>query len=341
MNVISIDGVEYVKAGVIAKQYKYTADYVGQLCRGRKVDAKLVGRTWYVNPLSLTSHKTARYAKEGLDEKTIENSSEVEVSRLDVEPVARKTAIKISGSIAGAPANFLKRVEWQPLKYETDEAELNPSLQHLDNPVNVEVDLADSMNLKISSATKKTILEADPLPEVPLRGTLNLSSLDIDFDLPEENIASSETLEVESEPETKKGTKVFLNKITAPVLKKETKKSSAVKEIKESEAVYNVEINEGRENGLDNDVDAIDRGGISEDARLRFTPARVKERSLAYRETEEEEIEQMLPLWPAVLLLVLGLGTLSALYFVEFSVVASAQNFVASWQINTALLWPF
>jgi len=61
MNTIEIKGIEYVKASVIAENFGYTTDYVGQLCRGEKVDATLVGRTWYVNPDSIHDHKSTRY----------------------------------------------------------------------------------------------------------------------------------------------------------------------------------------------------------------------------------------------------------------------------------------
>ena len=328
MNVISIDGVEYIKAGIIAKQYKYTADYVGQLCRSRKVDAKLIGRTWYVNPLSLTSHKTARYPKDSPDEKTIDTGAQTEVSRLDVEPVVRKTTMKVSGSISSAPANFLKRVEWQPLKYETDDADLNPALQHLDSPRRVDVDLADSTNLRIKSISSKTILEADPLPAIALRGTLNLSSLDVDFDLPEENIASSEVLTVESEPEPRNGNKVSLKKIITPDSKKASvpKKNTGVREISESEATYNVQIKDDRW-----------------DEPVTFTPTRVKGKTFSNAEPDlkEEHSNQLVSLRPIILLSVFGVGILLALYVVEFSVTASTQNFASTWIINTDLIWPF
>ncbi len=318
MNVIAIDGVEYVKAGIIAKQYKYTADYVGQLCRSRKVDAKLIGRTWYVNSLSLTSHKTTRYAKENLAEKTIENIASIETSRLDVEPVARKSTIKISST----PANFLKRIEWQPLKYETDEAELNPNPQHLDSPVKLDVDLADSANLKISSESAGTIFKAEPLPEVTLSGTLNLSSLDIDFT--EENIASSEVLLAKNKPKSKQVAKVFLKKIETQILKKEPKRISSVKEISEKEATYQVGINEG------SDLRSVP-----------FTPAVMRKRFIVQVDHDDVTPTRSLSLRPAVLIFILGLGLLIAVYFLEFEINASAQNFTASWQINTSLVWPF
>lgn len=61
MDTIQINGTEYRKASDLARDFGYTNDYVGQLCRANKVDSSLVGRTWYVNPESLTRHKSARY----------------------------------------------------------------------------------------------------------------------------------------------------------------------------------------------------------------------------------------------------------------------------------------
>ena len=42
MKELAIDGKKYVKASAIAKDLGYTSDYVGQLCRGGKIDAQLV-----------------------------------------------------------------------------------------------------------------------------------------------------------------------------------------------------------------------------------------------------------------------------------------------------------
>jgi len=42
MDKVVFDKKEYTKASIAAKQFKYTSDYVGQLCRLEKVDARLV-----------------------------------------------------------------------------------------------------------------------------------------------------------------------------------------------------------------------------------------------------------------------------------------------------------
>jgi len=59
---ISFGNKEYVKASEIAKRFRYTQDYVGQLCRSKKVDARLVGRTWYVEPDSVAAYRKTKHS---------------------------------------------------------------------------------------------------------------------------------------------------------------------------------------------------------------------------------------------------------------------------------------
>ncbi len=86
MEVLVLDGKEFVKASKAAKELGYASDYVGQLCRGGKIAAHLVGRTWYVNKLELSSHKTEKkrnsrvkareYAKKTIEEHRIKQKEE-------------------------------------------------------------------------------------------------------------------------------------------------------------------------------------------------------------------------------------------------------------------------
>jgi len=57
MEEVTLDKKKYVKAADIAKHLGYTSDYVGQLCRAEKVDARLVGRSWFVVADSLRAHQ--------------------------------------------------------------------------------------------------------------------------------------------------------------------------------------------------------------------------------------------------------------------------------------------
>ncbi len=194
MEVISIDGTEYVRASTIAKRFKYTSDYVGQLCRGSKVEAKLVGRTWYVNPVSLEEHKNNRYEKiasSSQGDKIMINKPQLAVSRQNVEPVLRKETVKglSHQDRTAGEARFLKRIVWQPTKYEADTSELMPPLRAVREPAEIKVEIAEATKVKIKDTSKAIDLETEPLPEVSLSGGLKVSSLDEIYDDSPENLA--------------------------------------------------------------------------------------------------------------------------------------------------------
>jgi hypothetical protein len=202
MEVITIGGVKYIKASQIAKQFKYTADYVGQLCRGKKVDSKLVGRTWYVNPLSLEDHKANRYStKPSNTETTSPEVHEVAISRQSVEAVVRKSTFKsLSREHENkTQARFLKRVDWQPIKFESDETELMPNISKAELSKRINVDPAGAEQLEIKSENKPFIIERDELPTVSLGGDIKIHSIEDDFvDNNEEIIAIPEDTQKKS-----------------------------------------------------------------------------------------------------------------------------------------------
>lgn len=57
MDELTIDGKIYVSSKRAAAITGYAKDYVGQLCREGRVEAKLVGRSWYVYEPSLKKHR--------------------------------------------------------------------------------------------------------------------------------------------------------------------------------------------------------------------------------------------------------------------------------------------
>ncbi len=195
MEVLVIDGVEYVKASVVAKRFRYTADYVGQLCRSGKVAAKLVGRTWYVSSDSISGHKVTRHIKTSSADKIKFSKEKIKVSRTDkqlekiespekniVEELPRIVSNRQSKPLVGG--NYLTRVNWKPAKYEADEADLLPPLKN--QPVKtakLSVDLAEADVLRVKSQTvHQSKLTPEPLPSVALAGTLQVSSLDPSFE---------------------------------------------------------------------------------------------------------------------------------------------------------------
>jgi len=58
MDELILDNKKYVSSKRAARITGYAPDYVGQLCRSGKIDARLVGRTWYVNEDALINHRS-------------------------------------------------------------------------------------------------------------------------------------------------------------------------------------------------------------------------------------------------------------------------------------------
>lgn len=220
MEEVIIGGVTYLPATKLAKQYRYTTDYIGQLCRSKKIDAQLVGRSWYVNPTSLDAHKNGRYAKVSTS-KLNTKPVEVEEVKIRVEPVMSKTTVKsLNGNNSGevSSRNFAKRIDWKPVKYELDESDLLPPLRRDLPPVSLPINLAESSDITIKSGVKLTKLIPDELPEVSLKGSVRVVSLNEYFDTkPEAEVGLSaipaEELpkQIETEPE-QISAKVNLNK---------------------------------------------------------------------------------------------------------------------------------
>jgi len=56
---LEFDGKKYISSGRAAGLVGYTKDYVGQLARAGKLEARLIGRNWYVSEDSIRKHKLA------------------------------------------------------------------------------------------------------------------------------------------------------------------------------------------------------------------------------------------------------------------------------------------
>jgi len=95
---ISFGNKEYVKASDIAKKFRYTQDYVGQLCRGDKIDARLVGRVWYINSESVTEYRKTKHTTQK-QLASVSRSVAIKTTKSKVEPVVRpKTARNLPGT---------------------------------------------------------------------------------------------------------------------------------------------------------------------------------------------------------------------------------------------------
>ena len=172
MDTVVFDGNEYTKASVLAEKFRYTQDYLGQLCRAKKVDARLVGRAWYVNLDSLMTHRDSRYKAplkpaEITPKKAINNY----LSRIDVEPILKNKTVKVFKNERGVLSELA-------MKYEVDDHALIPRVHKQAVSVNLQINQADAEMLKVQKKNKEEInFKPEPLPEVYLRGTLTVKGL--------------------------------------------------------------------------------------------------------------------------------------------------------------------
>ncbi|GEM_PF-915938 len=192
MDTVTLDGVEYVKAAVAAKQFRYTADYIGQLCRGKKVDARLVGRTWFVNIQSIKDHKKARHQKppepvvKGFESTTTDVVPRKNVRRISViAPIKAATRKHISEQGSRTATERRLRV-----RYELDDENLIPTLHRKETkpPRTIHIEHVDAKHLSIGGTRKTTNFEAEALPDVALSGKLAV------LDYPDEDISEGEEI---------------------------------------------------------------------------------------------------------------------------------------------------
>lgn len=170
MDLLEFEGVPYLKASAIAKKLGYTADYVGQLCRSGKVEAKLVGRTWYVSETSIKGHKSSR------------NRSSKSKTQEALKVSIRKDAVdRPTGNSSAAPAavvkNFYKKIPEQKFKYSEDGAELIPVLSKKPDSVRAKVAVvhADAKPLKISDSKPSYSLTATEKKPIKFTGKLSVT----------------------------------------------------------------------------------------------------------------------------------------------------------------------
>ncbi len=178
MDAVTFHGREYIKATSLALKYRYTPDYLGQLARAKKVDARLVGRAWYIHEDSLIEHRDGKYKTTNESEITEKVVSKNYVSRVAVEPYLKNKTARIVLGQNGLDS----RTE---VSYEEDDQSLMPSVKKHSKPTRLNVNIADSEKVKISTENKKpTNFKPEPLPEVALSGTLVIADISDEEETP-------------------------------------------------------------------------------------------------------------------------------------------------------------
>ncbi len=226
MQTVSVDGVTYTKASAVAKKFRYTQDYIGQLCRNEKADCQLVGRSWYVSEASLLKHKDARYKPARTDEKTFKTSVVEPISAKVVMPRLTRKAAKHTKSYSVPVHTFPNQVA----KYYADEAEvlpllktpirpiipIIPELSEPEEPTASETIMQKTKNIKVRVPEPSVIdLEFTPVPELALQGNIKVESYDSMSELTETTVDLIESEELIIAPPSHARTPVITS--TRPV----------------------------------------------------------------------------------------------------------------------------
>ncbi len=171
MDSLNLDGKVYVKASSIARDLGYTADYVGQLCRAGKVDAHLVGRSWYVSRDDLKSYKQDKRRSNAVKTKK-------EVEKILIHPDNFSKNATISNSLT-SKSLFYKYAKKGNFKYEEDTSELIPILKKRSEQSNVQIkklpiEMADAKNVRVKSEQDSYNLSFSKKPEVTFKGQVKV-----------------------------------------------------------------------------------------------------------------------------------------------------------------------
>ena len=97
---LNFDGKRFIPTKEAVRLSGYSADYVGQLCRGGKLDCRMIGRLWYVAEESLNNHLKLQETLSALRHPGVErpNADVAEVPTASVPP-----EVAISPSVSYSP----------------------------------------------------------------------------------------------------------------------------------------------------------------------------------------------------------------------------------------------
>lgn len=190
---ISFGDKEYVKASEVAKRFKYTQDYVGQLCRGKKVEARLVGRTWYVVVDSVTAYRKTKHKTQKTAKKTVGPRLDRAKKPTPVSSVLRTKTAKIAAGATPATSRVCTVVD-----YSSDETSFIPIMHNSRNVAegsasgNVDKTIAVTATpapkvlppkrIKVVAHSKTTtLLSSEKIPEIVLSAKLKVKGEDAEL----------------------------------------------------------------------------------------------------------------------------------------------------------------
>jgi hypothetical protein len=130
MEHLELGGKKYMKVSSAARETGYTSDYIGQLCRAKKIDAKLVGRTWYVAQDEITAHKRTRGRSSFEKTRKAVRAAILEKNEETVIPVR-----------IASTHEYRTRLIKSEVSYHADDAELIPTVLRSQKPLAVHLEV--------------------------------------------------------------------------------------------------------------------------------------------------------------------------------------------------------
>lgn len=127
MDELVIGEKKYISSKRAAQLTGYAKDYIGQLCREGRVEARLVGRSWYVLESSVSEHrfgKEAHNTQEDTEEKTEESVSTWDSPKYVAETVSPLPELSIRERSSGS-INVLENSGAEPSDIPSNEALIN------------------------------------------------------------------------------------------------------------------------------------------------------------------------------------------------------------------------
>lgn len=140
MDELVVDGERYISSKRAARLSGYAKDYIGQLCRAGKIDAKMVGRSWYIKESALKEHRKHFQGKPVIDEDLW---------------VEGKDGVEFKG-FGSAPEPQRPRLEEEHVKinYEADDRPLIPNVK--EKPIATSPELSAATEDFIRAPLEKT-----------------------------------------------------------------------------------------------------------------------------------------------------------------------------------------
>lgn len=159
MDSVTIEGKKYIKATKSAEAAGYTSDYVGQLCRSEKIDAVVIGKTWYVFDGALSEHKKNR------------SRSNTEVTKREVQE--RKGEIETASQHDTRIPAYRKHLMDTAIQYTALSDDLLPMVEGVSSPHNESKEREESQNETDTTHVVLPKKEDTDAIEIPIRKDLS------------------------------------------------------------------------------------------------------------------------------------------------------------------------